>query len=400
MALAPPKGVVKVLKLNKLFHKGGADDNVFEDRIAPTTEQRKFLMGCKNKIRDHLKPRIRAVTKAVLGMDRVVEPRFRTQGSWSYNTCVVPAQPSQEMDWDYGVYLPVTVWEENGPPHKMAKVYFALVEELLKDLCETEGWKLLTGKSTCIRIQVATWAHIDIPLYAAPEDEFATITERASLEKAVVLDSANNMIVARAMNESFEPQEWKDLDHIAMATRSGEWRESDPEAVANWFRDRIEEHGEQLRRICCYLKAWRDVHWQSGGPTSVSIMIAVAQNFIARKGRDDLALEDAAKHLGEVFKSEIREAGIDDEKEDFNRLSDTERAAAARRFSELGTAIHDSRMLREHQKPQAITQMRSQFGSRMPWDNSLIELDSEVDAIRNTAPEKVAPPVVLSSSAG
>lgn len=389
-----------MLKLNKLFHKGGADANVFEDRIAPTREQRKFLMECKNKVREHLKPRIRAATKTILGMEHVVEPRFRTQGSWSYNTCVVPAKsPAQEMDWDYGVYLPVTVWEENGPPHQMAKAYFSLVEELLKDLCKAEKWDLITGKKTCIRIQIADWAHIDLPLYAAPEEEFETITERVSLEKAM-LDGIEYIANARAMDESYQSQQWKDLDHIAMATRSGEWRESDPEAVANWFRDRVEEHGEQLRRVCRYLKAWRDEHWDNGGPTSVSIMIAVAQNFVAQSGRDDLVTEAAAKHLGVVFKGEIREAGIDDKKEDFNRLEGPDRAIAARRFAELGAAIYESRMMREHQKGQAVTQMRAQFGSRMPWDATLIEVGGEADAIRNTAPEKVAPPVVLSSSAG
>lgn len=389
-----------MLKLNKLFHKGGTDAYVFENRIEPTREQRKFLQECKNKIREHLKPRIRAATKDVLGMERVVEPRFRTQGSWSYNTCVVPAKtPPQEMDWDYGVYLPVTVWEENGPPHKMAKAYFTLVEELLEDLRKAEGWELITGKKTCIRIQVAKWAHIDLPLYAAPEDEFETITERVSNESAM-LDGMESFAANRAMDESFEPQQWKDLVHISMATRSGEWRESDPEAVANWFRDRIEEHGEQLRRVCRYLKAWRDVHWESGGPTSVSIMIAVAQNFVARSGRDDLVVEAAAKHLGTVFQGEIREAGIDDEKEDFNRLEGPERGEAARRFTELGNAIYESRMMREHQKGQAVTLMKAQFGSRMPWDTSLIDVDGQADAIRNTAPEKVVPPVVLSSSAG
>ncbi len=389
-----------MLKLNKLFHKGGADANVFEDRIAPTREQRKFLMECKNKIREHLKPRIRAATKTVLGMEHVVEPRFRTQGSWSYNTCVVPAKSLvQEMDWDYGVYLPVTVWEGNGPPHQMAKAYFCLVEELLKDLCKKEKWDLITGKKTCIRIQISNWAHIDLPLYAAPEDEFETITERTLLEKAM-LDGIENLTVNRAMDEGFEPQQWKDLDHIAMATRSGEWRDSDPEAVANWFRDRIEEHGEQLRRVCRYLKAWRDVHWDNGGPTSVSIMIAVAQNFVAQPGRDDQVVETVAKHLGIVFHGEIREAGIDDRKEDFNRLEGADRAIAARRFAELGTAIHESRMMQEHQKGQAVTKMKVQFGSRMPLDTTLIEVGGDADTIRNTTPQKVAPPVVLSSSAG
>lgn len=389
-----------MLKLNKLFHKVSSDAKVFEDRISPTREQRKFLMECKNKIREHLKPRIRAATKTVLGMEHVVEPRFRTQGSWSYNTCIVPAKlPIQEMDWDYGVYLPVTVWEENGPPHQMAKAYFSLVEELLKDLCKAEKWELITGKTTCIRVQVAEWAHIDLPLYAAPEDEFESITERVSLEKAL-LDGSDPLFNARAMDESYEPQEWKDLVNIAMATRSGEWRDSDPEAVANWFRDRIDEHGEQLRRVCRYLKAWRDVHWDIGGPTSVSIMIAVAQNFVSQPGRDDLVTEVSAKHLGSIFLGEIREAGIDDKRDDFNRLDGSERATAARRFAELGSAICECRMMRENQKVQALERMRAQFGSRMPWDTSLIEVGGDAESIRNDVPEKVAPPVVLSTSAG
>lgn len=57
-------------------------------------------------------------------------------------------------------------------------------------------------------------------------------------------------------------------------------------------------------------------------------------------------------------------------------------------------------MMQEHQKGQAVTKMKVQFGSRMPLDTTLIEVGGDADTIRNTTPQKVAPPVVLSSSAG
>lgn len=126
-----------MLKLHKMLAE--KVDHAFGAQLKPTENQRAFFVDCKNKIRDHLRKGIEAATVSKLGMERRVTPRFRTQGSWSYNTCVRPAQtPPQEMDWDFGVYLPVTVWEENGPPHVMAKLYFELVERLLQSLCNDE----------------------------------------------------------------------------------------------------------------------------------------------------------------------------------------------------------------------------------------------------------------------
>jgi len=390
-----------MLKLNKIFHKGGVGSDVFEDRIAPQPEKRKHLMACKNKIRDHLKPLIRAATKEVLGMDRVVEPRFRTQGSWSYDTCIEPAfTPPQEMDWDYGVYLPVTVWEENGPPHKMAQAYFALVEGLLVSLCKKEGWTLLPGKDTCIRVKVASWAHIDLPLYAAPEDEFKKIRERVSLEEAQLKRAFDSAQLSDSFAEEMEQQQWEDLNHVVMATRKGEWMASDPEVVAKWFRDRVDEHNEQLRRVCRYLKAWRDFHWEQGGPTSVSIMIATVHGFDCKPGRDDLAVEHVARHLSTAFLHDLREPGIDNGAEDFNRLKYEERQQAGTRFGQLAMELHSARSLGAHQKDQALFKLKQLFGARMPTDTVLVEPDNGVDAIRATVPSRVSAPVVPSTKAG
>lgn len=392
-----------MLKLNKLFYTSGEQD-VFCNRIEPSDEQRKFLVDCKNEIRDHLRPKIRAATITALGMEKAVSPRFRTQGSWSYRTCVQPSfLPPQEIDWDFGVYLPVNVWEENGPPHKMAKAYFMLVESLLTDLCRGKGWKLIPGKATCIRVQVANWAHIDIPLYAAPEHEFNQIMEKAALTAradSLARDSAR-LAEGTEFGEMAD-QIWEELDHIVLATRSGEWKNSDPEDVARWFNDRILEHSEQLRRVCCYLKSWRDYQWKDGGgPTSVSIMIAVAQTFEPQRGRDDLALEKAAIHLSIAIAAEIRERGIDDGAEDFNsRLSIEEKALAAQKARSLASTLLEARSKASHLKQLAIANLQKQLGDRIPNRIELVDIDSGAEAFRATPAQRVTAPVVLATKAG
>jgi hypothetical protein len=390
-----------MLKLNRLLYTT-TEANVFLDRIEPTKGQRDLLFNAKNDIRDYLRPRIREATIKVLGMDKAVTPRFRTQGSWSYKTCVQPAWlPPQEMDWDFGVYLPVSVWEEGGPPHVMAKLYFQLVEGLLRDLCKEKGWDLYCGKDTCIRVQINAWAHIDLPLYAAPEDEFVQIVEKGALDAARTLD-AREALVANFAESELTQQQWEDMVDIMMATRAGEWKASDPEEVSRWFLDRIEEHTDQLRRVCRYLKAWRDLHWKAGdGPTSVCIMIAVGQSFEPQPGRDDLALEKAARTLSAALKGEVREPAIADGVEDFNkRLDQRARDAASSLAATLGDQIRAARFKASYLAGDAIEIVRRQLGDRVPDRTDLVEPDGGEDAVRLVGADRVSRPVVKTTSAG
>lgn len=389
-----------MLKLNRLLF--ATAEEVFINSIEPTKAQRQVLFDAKNEIRDHLRPRIREATIKVLGMDKSVTPRFRTQGSWSYQTCVQPAwHPPQEMDWDFGVYLPVSVWEDGGPPHAMAKLYFKLVEGLLQDLCDEKGWKLYSGKDTCIRVQINAWAHIDIPLYAAPEAQFAQIVEKGAFDAARTLD-AREALVANFAEEDFTLQQWEEMVDIMMATRAGEWKQSDPEEVARWFIDRIEEHTEQLRRVCRYLKAWRDLHWKAGdGPTSVCIMIAVAQTFEPQRGRDDLALEKSARALAIALKGNVHEPAIAGGTEDFNKRLDADgRKEAAARATTLASQLQAARLKASHLAGDAIDILRGQLGDRVPYRTDLVDPDSGEDAVRVVVADRVSRPVVKSTSAG
>jgi hypothetical protein len=389
-----------MLKLNRLLY-ASTEEDVFVNRIEPTKAQRDVLLAAKNDIREHLRPRIREATSKVLGMEKAVTPRFRTQGSWSYKTCVQPAwHPPQEMDWDFGVYLPVSVWEDAGPPHAMAKLYFDLVESLLADLCREKGWTLDRGKDTCIRVQIAAWAHIDIPLYAAPEPQFVQI-----VEKSVALDSvrfARDVLVENFSDTDLSQQQWEDMVDIMMATRAGEWKASDPEEVSRWFLDRVEEHTEQLRRVCRYLKAWRDLHWKAGdGPTSVCIMIAVAQSFEPQRGRDDLALEKAARRLAIALKGEVREPAIAEGSDDFNKRLDAQaRELASARAETLANQLRDARFKASYVAGDAIEMVRKQLGDRVPYRTELVDVEGGEDIVRLVGADRVPRPVVKPTSAG
>lgn len=389
-----------MLNLSGLFYSP-VDVGRFDDEIIPTAAQQATLENAKNDIRDHLRPRIRAATVTMLGMDRAVDPRFRSQGSQRYKTCLQPVHlPPQEMDWDFGVYLPVTVWEENGPPHAMAKLYFDLVEGLLRALCQQRGWTLISGKDSCVRVQVAKWAHIDIPLYAASEQEFTKIHERAMLKAASAHRTADAAMDAAALAGELVEQEWDELEHVVMATRSGEWKASDPEVVTRWLLDRIEEHGAQLRRVCRYVKAWRDLHWKTGGPTSVSMMIAVAQEFVPHSGRDDKALEHAARTLAQKLSGPIREFAINQGREDFNRLDQNGRIEASMKASQFAQQLQNARQYRVGQEAQAIAFVTSQLGNRVPARVELVRPDQADDSIRSTPARQVAAPLVPTTKAG
>ena len=134
-------------------------------------------------------------------------------------------------------------------------------------------WQLDTSApSSCIRIKIRSNAHMDIPLYAVPDDMFDSLEERNELQVSLGTTTA--------IDESLNYSEWafedfnirsfaeeslmdKNIRMIHMARRDGTWQESDCELIRKWFADKLkslENNGQQLRAICRYLKAWRD--WQ------------------------------------------------------------------------------------------------------------------------------------------
>lgn len=374
-----------MLNLQRLFHNP-SDDRSYYRHLLPTEEQKQHLTQAKNKIRDHLREGIERASTTVLGQTPKISPRFRTQGSWSYNTCNQPAHvPPQEMDWDLGVYLPISVWEDNRPK-LAAAAYYGLLEGLLKSLCAREGWTL-RAKDTCVRVEIGKCCHVDVPPYAAPDKQFAAIQERV-LAKALALREDARYAEAIAFGEMPEA-DWDNLKEIVLASRNGEWKPSDPGVVSDWFRHQIEEHGEQLRRSCRYLKGWRDFQWHEGGPSSVSLMICACQSFQPMHGRDDLALLEVAHELGGKLAGNLHEELID-EREDFNKLSSEERIVAAAKAQSLYRALKSGLGANRWEKTDVLNVLRAQFGPRMPNQLDWIVDDTPQGVVR-AAPAVIVP---------
>lgn len=388
-----------MLKLHKLFLNAGHALS-FDVAIEPTKAQWQTLVDAKNDIRDHLRASLRAASTQLLGMDRQLGPRFRSQGSCVYRTLIQPAHSGQEMDWDFGVYLPVEIMDAR--PRTAAKTYFDIVEAALDELCKKRRWSLDRSKSSCVRVKIAPWAHIDVPLYAVPASEFHTIQERARASGQLYA-TRDSVMLSESVDFAEMPEPfWQMIEGVHLATRNGEWLKTDPEEVARWFNDRVEQHGEQLRRICRYMKGWRDYYWPNcDGPSSVALMILVGRNFVPRLRRDDLALEDAARAIYEGIGHDLYEPGIDGGNADFNRLDASERKVAKALAKDLLDQVWSSRHYASlNLAPDAIRNMRGQFGGRIANDTSFIEVDDGADQIRRLPATAVAPPLVGSNLSG
>ena len=389
-----------MLKLHKLFLNAGHALS-FDEVIEPTETQWDTLVEAKNAIRDHLRASLRAASTELLGMDVKIGPRFRSQGSCVYRTLIQPAHPKQEMDWDFGVYLPVEIMDAR--PKTAAKTYFDIVEAALDQLCKKRGWSLDRSKKSCVRVRIAHWAHIDVPLYAVPASEFHTIQERAIATAQLYSGTRDSVRLSESVDFAEMPEPfWQMIEGVHLATRAGEWLKTDPEEVARWYNDRVEQHGPQLRRVCRYVKGWRDYYWPNcDGPSSVSLMILVARNFVPRLRRDDLALEDAARAIYEGIGQDLYEPGIDGGETDFNRLDTTQRKVAKAQAKDLLDQLSNSRHYASlNLARDAIRNVRSQFGSRIAEDTSFIELDDSADQVRRSSAATVAPPLVGSNQSG
>jgi hypothetical protein len=266
-----------------------------------------------------------------------ISPRFMSQGSAVYKTRNKPYfVPPQQIDHDFGCYLPLTIIKETGTPKIAARSFFEIVDYLLQQLVKKEQWiSVDTSKKTCSRVIVNQEIHIDIPLYSIPDDEFETIREK--IEKSLVLSSED--VRVRLDN-------WKSVQvkNVLLAHREQGWKVSDPRKLNDYFRKIFMIKGEQLRRISRYLKAWRDYNWQKGGPTSLYLMLS-ADSVFRMQARDDLALLDVLLKMHENLEDDSYQVKNPTDRNEIIGIDDIDRKnlkGLIHQFSiDLHTAIYD-----------------------------------------------------------
>ena len=387
------------LNVSRLLNHSQKADR-FIDNLEVAPHRKDVIQEAAKIIKAHLRQTIPVWLTHNLQAEANVTPRFMTQGSFAYNTANEPCHfPPQEVDRDIGIYLPVNHWEENTrSPKHAARTYFRMVEEVMHPLSKEKGWTL-SRKERCVRVLLnhGSSAHIDLPLYAAPLKDFETITETVAKSRTASM--------SMSLDSAFSEQEWDNLDSIVLACENGEWSKSDPREVIRWFRQcRTRLGDERLVRVCRYLKAWRDHHWKTGGPSSILLMVSACQtleNIIDLPSRDDLMLKAVCAELPQQLRGDVCERRIGDG-ENLNRMSEPERVHASSLAAKLSHALNmvmDQMNL--HEKEQANLALCAVFGERLPFlPHEIEQCNQQVAIIRQQPAKVVSAPQVQKTHAG
>lgn len=380
-----------MLNLSPLFFTSEGQNVAFLDNLDLHPDRRAFIAAAKTVVRICLRSGIPRVLLEHGYTGAVPQPRFFTQGSWAYKTLNAPATTLQQADVDDGAYLPLSFVSQVTRPSVASSVFFAAAETALAPLVKQRNWRLITNIPTCIRIEIASDAHIDVPLYAIPDGEFETLTKAAlnvygfdSVEEAVRLA---------------ERDAWTALprNRVLLAHRDEDWKESDPRPVKEWFLAEVEARGEQFRRVVRYLKSFRDWQWTSGGPSSILLMSAAAPLFERRDRRDDLALLDVVAALPTALRAGVNNP-VDESESLTARLGVDGVEEAAKCFAEFETYLRGA--VNASSETQACAWMISKLGPRFPNQPERIRVTSVAATIAAAPALVAASPLVGRTKAG
>jgi len=290
------------------------NDDRFINKLDIKPEEELLLNICKEKVRKKTRSAFSEIKSFILEnkqnafLDSVsdndrqlllsISPLYKSQGSTVYGTLNDPVYvPPQQIDADDGIYIPMSVVEDN--PVIKKNIFFDIVDGALKELVKEEGWKGFDAKNTCSRLIVNQRIHIDVPLYAIPDERFNTFQMEAKA-------NLNEELLIQNM--------WLDQSEVYLAVRDQEhWIKSDPAKIQRWFQEETSssKFGPRLIRVCRYLKAWRDYTWKSGGPSSITLMICAWETFCSNPifESDSEALYRVAKELPSKLSDKIYNPG-------------------------------------------------------------------------------------------
>lgn len=300
----------------------------FHGRVALTFQKKESLRTSRDAIRD----RIRRYFRDDL---RVEAPNFRGQGSYAMGTIVNPLDG--EFDIDDGVYLQhldeneCTNWAPDTVHHWLVKATEGHTNEKPID------------KRTCVRVRYAGQYHVDLPVYAKFNGGYM-LAEKG----------------ARG------------------------WHYSDPKSVIDWFNGHVNQHGQQLRRMVRYLKAWADFPGRKGKmPSGLILTVLAAQNFHSNK-RDDVSLAETARTISDTANLVFCVYNpVDGEEQLTVRLTDDQKARFQEAVSDLASDAFGA--IETDDREEASKIWRKEFGDRFP----AIEEDDKVDQKKEDAAKLV-----------
>jgi hypothetical protein len=345
-----------MLNLSSLFFTTVDGEACMHASLDLSQDERDAIAHARKEVRACLRAGIPRVLRENGYPGTVPEPRFFTQGSWAYKTLNSPAKRPQQADVDDGCYLPLGFVAQSQRPSAATTVFFAAAEEALLPLVAARRWRMDRSKATCIRVIISDYAHIDIPLYAIPDEEF---TQLALATENYGFDSVAKAVSVRSRDS------WTALpkNKVLLAHREENWLPSDPRPVKDWFLGQVDANGEQFRRVVRYLKAYRDWRWASGGPSSILLMAAAAPIFEKRDRRDDLALLDVVAQLPAHLRGGVCNP-VEESESLTKRLGAEKVEEAAQAFESFEKVLRAT--IAASNAAQGCAWMRGEFGARFP----------------------------------
>ena len=365
----------------------------FRQNITPSREQLLVLTNARKEVRTHIRQTfsnrsnkyfnedVLAILSSVASRSEgngYTSPRFMTQGSFAYNTLNYPDKPpQQQMDLDFGVYFPLTYVEDIADDkfQRAATVLRKIVEKCITDLVSTKpGWKFMK-KEKCLRVIIASDAHIDLPIYSIPDKEFKTIVEQftklsfstANMQNFMAYDSAKNVL---------------------LATDSG-WIKSDPRVIYEWVKSSKKQHGDNFLFYSRYIKAWRDHQWEKTTLSSIMLMAVVCQAMQEsdyQEQNNDVALN--LEFVVRKFIFYLRNGGIKNPDLNINENLDAKLEDKSQILTKL-TAFANH--LNQATKTGDVKILIVEFGERFP--NEL----GAVDVKKIIAPAVIVSPIATAS---
>jgi hypothetical protein len=371
-------------KAHRLLNNGN-ENIAFINNLNITDTEDELLVNCRKDVRKYLREgfhqlRNSSAIKFQEFEDEIknLKPKFWTQGSYAYKTMNNPAfNPPQQIDLDDGVYFPMALLD--GKPHAVKNKLLKLVKLILTELAENKGWGV-SEKPTCLRLEVNKRVHIDIPVYAIPEEKYVMLASAMDMRKQLSysLNDADNI--------SLDPDEV----HLARWDND-DWIKSDPMVLHDWFISKTKIHGRQfLRRSCRYMKAWRDNTWDKGGPSSITLMVAVAKvfddNLMVNKkefSTDCEAILAIAKELPGIFNSQIKNPIAEDEIMFPRGINQSEVEAIRQQVREFSDSIVNA-LCNSQAEQQVVDEFMTIFGSRLPNKPEWVERYTVGDVVRSS----------------
>lgn len=373
----------------------------YHEALQVETDRQTALKAAQNEIRQTLREaaqrlslenrfwRGRLATVAANARP-VVTPKFKTQGSFDYDLLVDPWHlPPQQIDLDDGIYFNVE-YLDSGEPALVAAALFEFVEEALAPLCERRGWTM-PEKDCCVRVQIARDAHIDLPIYSAPHQ----VTE-------AIASFAQDSYLAKRSGERYRRLP---ADKIMLAYRDGTWTQSDPLRLKDWVENCVRRYGQDFRRVCRYLKGWRDHSWPKGCLTSITIMVAVDMaldmlNGTHRSLSDDHLLYEVAQRLPGILRGELLNPVFPDQRVVLNDWSADDRATVISGAEQLAADLHAA-LKGTLDATLVVDCLRRALGTRIPYRPDAVEMMPSIAAtVAAERPAKVASPAVDASTSG